>query len=200
MLLISSSLCALSEEGKKKKGEVIIRGVESSNRWNNVPLLLFLPRSPVMTPALMERALWGWHSNADIWIMSVYQRENAPPAFVVPPRVSALAGCRWSHEAAHTWRLEGIPEGRFSAVLWKYKSVHVETVYTKNFNGFYFKRLQQKSHQIVTTDIKSLIVTNPRPYRRFICTAYSLAGTSADTILWLDSVTIHVNLQEASYT
>lgn len=37
----------------------------------------------------------------------------------------------------------------------------VETVYTKNFNGFYFKRLQRKSHQIVTTNIKSLIVTNP---------------------------------------
>ena len=42
ILLISFSLCALSKEGERKKGALIIRGVESSNRWNNVPLLFFL--------------------------------------------------------------------------------------------------------------------------------------------------------------
>ena len=79
----------------------------------------------------------------------------------------------------------------------------VETVYTKNFNGFYFKHLQRKSHQIVTTNIKSLIVTNPRLYCQFICMAYFLVRTSTDTILvakMLNSITTHVNLQEASYT
>lgn len=32
ILLISFSLCALSKEGERKKGALIIRGVESSNR------------------------------------------------------------------------------------------------------------------------------------------------------------------------
>ncbi len=79
----------------------------------------------------------------------------------------------------------------------------VETVYTKNFNGFYFKHLQRKSHEIVTTNIKSLIVTNPRLYCQFICMAYFLVRTSTGSIFvakMLNSITTHVNLQEASYT
>lgn len=76
------------------------------------------------------------------------------------------------------------PEG---AILDSFVKVweSVDTVYTKNFNGFYFKHSQWKSHQIVTTNIKSLIVTNPRLYCQFICMAYFLVRTSTDTILWL---------------
>lgn len=127
--------------------------------------------------------------------MSVYQRESGPPAFVVPPSVRGLAaGCRYSswqrrlhlnrtHAHVHVMAHRN-PEG---AILDGFVKVResVETVYTKNFNGFYFKHLQRKSHQIVTTNIKSVIVTNPRLDCQFICVAYFLTRTSTDAVLWL---------------
>lgn len=79
----------------------------------------------------------------------------------------------------------------------------VETVYTKNFNGFYFKHLQPKSHQIVTTNIKSLIVTNPPTalpvYLHGLLPCEDKPGQYIVAKM-LNSITIHVNLQEASYT
>lgn len=90
----------------------------------------------------------------------------------------------YTHNASGIWSHGRNPEG---AILDAFAEVResVETVYTKNFNRFYFKRLPRKSHQIVTTNIKSLIVTNPRLYCQFICMAYFLVRTSTDTILWL---------------
>ena len=185
------------------------------------PFFSPLPLSSVMTRALMERPLWGWHSNADIWIMSVYQRENGPPAFVVPPSVRAgspLAGtqagefvfnhaCTSSpHTHTHTHTPTTAHRNPEGAILDGFVKVResVETVYTKNFNGFYFKRLQRKSHQIVTTNIKSLIVTNPpdctASLSAWLISSRGQARTPFSAAKMLNPITLHVNLQEASYT
>lgn len=219
ILLISFSLCALSKEGERKKGALIIRGVESSNRWNNVPLLFFSSPPIVCNDsradgeASLRMTFKCWHLNY------VCLSEGEWPARFCCASFCArgLAARRYSSwrvrfqsrvhfPYAHTHiptTAHRNPEG---AILDGFVKVResVETVYTKNFNGFYFKRLQRKSHQIVTTNIKSLIVTNPpdciASLSAWLISSWGQARTPFSAAKMLNPITLHVNLQEASYT